>query len=53
MVGLPDTPEEKAFLKSHKVERKAYFQKKAVDMKAQMKREKLESKMSESKMQEY
>ena len=48
IVGPAETAEEKAWLKSHKVVRKAYFQKKTLDKKAELKREKKESK--ESKM---
>jgi hypothetical protein len=48
IVGPAETAEEKAWLKAHKVVRKAYFQKKTLDKKAELKREKKESK--ESKM---
>ena len=44
IVGLAETPEEKAFLKKHKIERKMFFQKRTLEMKAQKKREKLEQK---------
>ena len=49
-VGLPETAEEKAWLKRHKVERKLFFKNKAVEMKVQMKREKKQS--QESKMED-
>ena len=42
--GEAETPEEKSFLKAHKIERKAYFQKKALDRKAETKRLKQENK---------
>ena len=48
--GEPETPEERSFLKAHKIERKAYFQKKALDRKAEAKKLKQESK--ENKMSE-
>jgi len=48
IVGLPETKEEKEFLKAHKIERKAYLQQKALDRKEEKKKEKLEEK--ENKM---
>ena len=48
MVGIPETADEKAWLKQHKVERKAYFIKKTADKKAQIKAKKQQSK--ENKM---
>jgi len=50
LVGEPETPEEKAYLKSHKAERKLYFQTKAAAKKAEFKAQKLNAK--NNKMEE-
>ena len=54
IVGEPETKEEKAFLKTHKIERKAYLSKIKTEHAEQKKKEKDEAKLSkqmESKME--
>ena len=54
IVGLPETKEEKAFLKQHKVERKIHLDKLKTEHKEQKKKEKEEANLSkqlESKME--
>ena len=46
IVGDPETPEEKQFLKKHKIERKAYISKMKEDHKLEKQREKEEVKLA-------
>ena len=48
IVGPAETAEEKSWLKAHKIQRKVFFQKKAIEQKATKKKEKIEAK--ENKM---
>jgi hypothetical protein len=47
LVGEPETPQEKKWLKAHKAERKLFLQMKALEIKEQKKKTKDESKMSD------
>ena len=44
LCGEPETPEEKAYLKNHKAQRKLYFQDKAQKKKAEIKAQKMRAK---------
>ena len=44
LVGEPSTPEEKAYLKAHKADRKIHFQAKAATKKAEIKAQKMRGK---------